>query len=377
MKRILFFLLLLVNLQLTTDNGSLSIGFGEVSAQRVQEVNLAKVITRSSWNYVSCWFCHNPIPEDEYDEHLKRKCEYHWVECEWCNHPVIAATLDRHQYKDCPYRTVYCDICNEPYIWALGHECQHCPYCGRTLGYGEYCDCPEFVINGEKPWWMKYGYPGEGGITGGRFDGGDISGGNGNNGNNGTSQPEQNPKLKDTDPYPRSSYSMKELKALSGFKMVKNLPNKLHIQPQDTRECCPRAIAFLLELKKQKGFNYDKVLGELKNIAINEGCDLIDYGVPFVPKDKIVNLYGNYNVTGDALSESAIIKKIDQGIPVAIGVVDPCPHIKKNHMVTVIGYDSEYIYVAAGNPDGSANMIPRTDFVNNRSWFSTYLYYIK
>lgn len=37
MKKILIFMLLLVNLQLTTDDGSLSIGFGEVVAQSYWE----------------------------------------------------------------------------------------------------------------------------------------------------------------------------------------------------------------------------------------------------------------------------------------------------------------------------------------------------
>ncbi|MDO4958440.1 MAG: hypothetical protein Q4E68_04200 [Prevotellaceae bacterium] len=187
-----------------------------------------------------------------------------------------------------------------------------------------------------------------------------------------------NKPLKDSDSYPRVDMRMQ--KSLPDFKLIPNLPDHLHIQPEGTHECIPRAIAFMLELKKQKGFNYDKTFTDLKKIAENENYDLEKAGIPFVPPTRIENLYQKYNVTSWPLNESSIKNFIDKGMPVAIGVLKANPHSKENHMVTVIGYDTEYFYVAAGNVEGSANMIPIADIRDGDKrgkWFSSNLYYIE
>lgn len=58
MKKILIFMLLLVNLQLTTDDGSLSIGFGEVAAQSYWEEELPEVVVTGN-AYEECNLCHH------------------------------------------------------------------------------------------------------------------------------------------------------------------------------------------------------------------------------------------------------------------------------------------------------------------------------
>ena len=51
---------MLVNLQLTTENGSLNIGFGEVAAQKTQEEQLDEVeVTGSA--YTECSYCHSQV----------------------------------------------------------------------------------------------------------------------------------------------------------------------------------------------------------------------------------------------------------------------------------------------------------------------------
>lgn len=388
MKRILFFLLFLVNLQLTTDNGSLSIGFGEVSAQRVQEEQLSKVTTRGwgdQWEcpYCKIWFI--GYDDKNRQDHIYYECKGYNTNCLQCNELIPYDKISWHMDKECRFRIVRCPKCYE-FCFAYeiewgSHVCTfRCTCCGRPLGYGEYCDCGcDLEAIGEKPWWMEEGDPGEGGITGGRFDGGDISGGNGNNGASQSGQNSgQDSKLKDSDSYPRAD--MRMLKSLPDFKLIPNLPDHLHIQPEGTHECIPRAIAFMLELKKQKGFNYDKTFTDLKKIAENENYDLEKAGIPFVPPTRIENLYQKYNVTSWPLNESSIKNFIDKGMPVAIGVLKANPHSKENHMVTVIGYDTEYFYVAAGNVEGSANMIPIADIRDGDKrgkWFSSNLYYIE
>ena len=382
MKRILFFLLLLVNLQLTTDNGSLSIEFGEVSAQRLMEAQLSKEVTRGWGDQWQCPYCKNwfyGYSSEDCQKHIYYECEDYNTKCPQCKELIPYDKISWHMNNECRFRKVKCPKCDEDcYAYEIewgSHVCTfHCMCCGSPLGYGESCVCGcDLEAIGEEPWWMKYGYPGEGGITGGRFDGGDISGGNGNNG---ASQSGQNSNQKKNSDLPHSRIDMRMLKSLPGFTLIPNLPYRLHIQPKETHECVPRAIAFMLELKNPKGFNYDKVLEDLKTQAKEkEGINVANKGIPFVPSHFIENLYSNYGVEGLPLSESAIINNIKKGIPVAIGILEPKP--EDNHMVTVIGYDSEYIYVAAGNPEGSANMIPRADLKNKRSSFSPCLYIIK
>lgn len=109
MKRILFFLLLLVNLQLTTDNGSLSIEFGEVSAQRVMESQLgktiqsAKAVTRGANDYY-CSDCNTFYSEEMYFFHLP--CPMAKVKCYWCGTEMTNYEL--HHIHTCDLQCANC-----------------------------------------------------------------------------------------------------------------------------------------------------------------------------------------------------------------------------------------------------------------------------
>lgn len=80
-------MLLLVNLQLTTDDGSLSIGFGEVAAQSYWEEELPEVV----------------VTGNAYEE------------CNLCHHTYLKKEMEQHQEYECPERLVTCDICHKPY----------------------------------------------------------------------------------------------------------------------------------------------------------------------------------------------------------------------------------------------------------------------
>ena len=156
MKRILFFLLLLVNLHLTTDNGSLSIGLGEVVAQRVQEERLSKVTTRGGGDvyYCNCGFtCYD---EDTYSYHVNNDCTWN-VLCKDCNHYVWRCDMWEHQNYECPYRWEYCTVCHkEDYAINIengNHCCNmpcYCVWCKRRLPFGEGCTCFEATVYGQR-----------------------------------------------------------------------------------------------------------------------------------------------------------------------------------------------------------------------------------
>ena len=121
MKKILLFMLLLVNLQLTTDNGSLSIGFGEVAAQSYWEEELPEVVVTGN-AYEECNLCHQ--------KYLKRD-------------------MEQHQGYECPERLVTCDICHKPYKYSEPHTCDakegNCVFCGKPV---DQCTCKGPEIQG-------------------------------------------------------------------------------------------------------------------------------------------------------------------------------------------------------------------------------------
>ena len=109
MKRILFFLLLLVNLQLTTDNGSLSIGLGKVSAQRTSEERLPGVETSSKMK--KCDQCGREVQEDLLADHKENYCSQNSAE----EHGDICGSCKKSE-KDCKCDLVggKCMFCNKP-----------------------------------------------------------------------------------------------------------------------------------------------------------------------------------------------------------------------------------------------------------------------
>ena len=114
-------MLLLVNLQLTTDDGSLSIGFGEVAAQSYWEEELPEVVVTGN-AYEECNLCHQ--------KYLKRD-------------------MEQHQGYECPERLVTCDICHKPYKYSESHTCDtkegYCVFCSKPF---DQCTCNGPVILG-------------------------------------------------------------------------------------------------------------------------------------------------------------------------------------------------------------------------------------
>lgn len=107
-------MLLLVNLQLTTDDGSLSIGFGEVAAQSYWEEELPEVV----------------VTGNAYEE------------CNLCHHTYLKKEMEQHQEYECPERLVTCDICHKPYKYSEPHTCDakegNCAFCGKPV---DQCTC--------------------------------------------------------------------------------------------------------------------------------------------------------------------------------------------------------------------------------------------
>lgn len=140
---------MLVNLQLTTENGSLNIGFGEVSAQKTQEEQLDEVeVTGSAY-----------------------------TECSYCHSQVEKKALSDHQSYICPERTVEYPKCHKSYKASGTCNCddtmagEYCPLCNQSL---DVCVC-DFTVTGKNR---------KGGGTGGTTPGG-TSRGSGSSGTSG------------------------------------------------------------------------------------------------------------------------------------------------------------------------------------------------
>ena len=346
MKRILFFLLLLVNLQLTTDNGSLSIEFGEVSAQRLMEAQLSKEVTRGWGDQWQCPYCNNwfyGYDDKNCQDHIYYECEGYNTKCPQCNELIPYDEISWHMYNECRFRTVTCPKCYEVcYAYEIewgSHVCTfHCMCCGRPLGYDEYCDCGcDLEAIGEEPWWMKGGYP-AGGSDGGYDDGGGIGGG-------------WSPFEYD---YSGLHISIHDLKLRQGVKLVSQtkLPDKLHPQTLAS-ECVIRAYAFMAQLQ---GYNDETAYMTLSNIAAEEGYILAlpNNGVTL---DKLTNTFKSYAIISEGPNTPQNVAQfINRGIPVALVNLDEA------HMVTIIGYDGKYYYTASGDPSGDATIYDKKEF---------------
>ena len=61
--------------------------------------------------------------------------------------------------------------------------------------------------------------------------------------------------------------------------------------------------------------------------------------------------------------EPAVVEGyIDNGIPVGVVALDPY-----RHMVTIVGYDNDFYYTAAGNKYGKATVYPKGEFYKHGS----------
>ena len=223
----------------------------------------------------------------------------------------------------------------------------YCCFCGLPE---DLCTCTGAECNGSYN--NNGGYGGFGGSInsggGGFVGGGNSSNYDDGNPNNGFSR----------------YISVGELKFKKGVHLVSylNLPDKLHPQTK-SMECVIRAFSFMSELK---GNDYATAYAVLTRIAIDKNYKLDNHirgGIPLCDAITVFDSYcelahGNYD-------ESVIQSYIDKGSAVALVSLDNPPH-----MVTVIGYDNDFYYTAAGEANGNV-----TIYSKNALMGSGYIYF--
>ena len=221
----------------------------------------------------------------------------------------------------------------------------YCCFCGLPE---DQCTCTGAECNGS----YNGGYGGFGGNInsgGGGFVGGGNSSNYGDgNPNNGFSR----------------SISMAKLKIKKGVHLVSyiNLPDKLHPQTK-SMECVIRAFSFMSQLK---GNDYATAYEVLTRIAIDKKYRLNDPASGGIPLCDAITVFDSYcELAHGNYDESAIQSCIDKGIAVALISLDNPPH-----MVTVIGYDNDFYYTAAGEANGNV-----TIYSKNALMGSGYIYF--
>lgn len=324
MKRILFFLLLLVNLQLTTDNGSLSIGFGEVAAQNMKEETLDNITINGKFQY-TCLYCSRRYTD--WTKHEK-ECEGRKVYCSKCGNRFTQKELAEH-LKTCGLNPTNIPQQNPT----------TCTFCGKPKSQ---CRCSGTI--------------GSGTIGSGSFGGGGSATTTDNNGNT-----------------IRAQLGMNEygLKGKRGVTMLKNLPDILYAQTPNTQECAVRAFAFLMSLK---GYDYQTIYNKLKQTARDHNIDVDIRGMRPSQVEKLFQEICNFEkIPRTNNTVSNIQSYINQNIGVITyiqvteslldsngsPIYDQYGNIKtrfRQHFVTIIAYDDTYFYAAAGNPDGSVSL---------------------
>lgn len=152
MKKILLFILLLLNLQVTIDKGSLNLGFGSMMAQSMLEETLPEVVVTGN-QYTTCSLCYAIVEKRNLVMHLE---------------------------IDCPKRLVECGFCGQYYIFCEGHDCHVESRCSLCHKPSSQCTCDGVICVGEDRSGNSSGSGGGG--TGSNGGGGSSSsGGNQNN----------------------------------------------------------------------------------------------------------------------------------------------------------------------------------------------------
>lgn len=211
----------------------------------------------------------------------------------------------------------------------------YCRFCGHPE---DHCTCKYVVSNGSN----NGEYGGFGGNVG--SEGSDFIGGN----NSGF----------------RKQISVAELKSKWNVKLVSsiNLPDKLHPQTKPM-ECVIRAFCFMSELK---GNDYATAYEVLTKIAIEKDYHLDDYRKGGIPLCDAITVFDSYcELAHGNYDENTIESCIDNNIAVALVSLDDPPH-----MVTVIGYDDNFYYTAAGEANGNV-----TVYSKNALMGSGYIYF--
>lgn len=302
-------MLLLLNLQVTIDKGSLNLECGKAMAQSMLEETLPNIVV---------------IPDP-------------FTTCEKCYASVAKKDLEGHLEKECPKNFVVCSYCHESYLCCNGHNCIIVHYCYICYKPIDKCTCEGAVVTGDDRSGSGRGRNGGTVIV--------IHGGGGPAGNGGSNEDRNS---EDTGQFSNESgktVSVSDLKFKNGVKLLYyiTLPDKLHPQTRKM-ECVLRAYAFMAEMK---GYDYDRVFEALDRIAKKGKRNLNIEGIGL---SELSTFFREYCQIGAGYNDPAkIAGYIDRGIPVA-AVTCTTPY----HMVTIIGYDHDYYYTAAG--DGSGNV---------------------
>lgn len=296
MKKILILLLLLVNLQLITENGVLRISTGKISAQSMiyEELDGVDVIGQA------------------------------YTICELCKGQVLRTQMSIHQEFFCPAKTIICSNCHVSYKEYEGHFCNGvCVRCGKSK---EQCTCPTDIVNNNS----NSGSGGSGGGGSGSSGGGSSGGGSGVGSPNGTGK----------------TMSLLELEFKDGVTLVPTLITLTNLHPQTRNaECVVRALAFMSELQ---GNDYTTAYSVLTKFAEDGGYNLDDPGRGGIVLRDAIKIFDSFcDVGHDNFDTNNIEKLIGNGYAVGLVTVDNPPH-----MVTVIGYDKDYYYTAAGDSNG-------------------------
>ena len=268
----------------------------------------------------------------------------HKVKCESCKQSFRDNdALDAHLR----YNTVCWDYYNPKSNNSGDDDTKNgnCCFCGLPE---DQCTCIGAECNGS----YNGGYGGFGGnINSG--GGGFVGGGNSSNYSDGN---------------PNNGFSryisMAKLKIKKGVHLVSyiNLPDKLHPQTK-SMECVIRAFSFMSQLK---GNDYATAYEVLTRIAIDKKYRLNDPASGGIPLCDAITVFDSYcELAHGNYDESAIQSCIDKGIAVALISLDNPPH-----MVTVIGYDNDFYYTAAGEANGNV-----TIYSKNALMGSGYIYF--
>ena len=111
-------MLLLLNLHVTIDKGSLNFECGRIMAQVWLEETLPEVVVIGS-QYTTCTACYMTVEKRNLQMHLE---------------------------QDCPKRTVECAFCGQTYVFCNGHSCTGtCALCHKPANE---CTCDGCTCNG-------------------------------------------------------------------------------------------------------------------------------------------------------------------------------------------------------------------------------------
>lgn len=109
------------------------------------------------------------------------------------------------------------------------------------------------------------------------------------------------------------------------------------------------------------GHDYQTAYDVLTKIAIDKRYSLTDPMRGGIPLCDALTIFDSYCELGHGdYDENTIESYIDNGIAVALVSLDDPPH-----MVTVIGYDNDFYYTAAGESNGNVTIYPKNSLTGS------------